>query len=1229
MGALKRHNQLLILQTLMFAAFFMLTPLPAHAQDVTTGLVGHWKLDETAGTTANDSAGSNNGTMQNGLSAATDSVNGKIRTALNFDGTDDYFNTTNIFASEPSGISVSAWIYPESYGEGNEGIIATIHDGAQENFQIRLLNGSGEQSIRVFSRTGSVSDANAANNSITLNEWQHIAVTQDFGTAPKIYRNGIELSYASTLAGNAVTALASDSLRVGANLVPIRRFEGSIDDIRIYNRALTAADIAVLASSFPGPVTCNAAYEAVMWYNNDENVMQYCNGTDWIDMGPHGSYNHPVNGLLAHWPLDETSGATIADLSGNSHDGAWFDGSGNDVSDDTVAGRVGTALDFNGTTDRVQITPASGSPFDIDQFTLSAWVQLSSLASGEVRRIMMRRDGSYGIFKRSDDHLAVLASTTDVGGSALQATTPSPLTAADLNTWIMVTGTYDGANIRLYIDGAEVDSIAQTGLVNDPVATTFAIGQNTDGTAGSRWPGLIDHALLYNRALSPEEIQDLYRQGGGQIASTCTSPAGIAGEVDYNFTDGTMQYCNGANWIAMGPKIAGAGGTGFTYTAPTTNLVGHWPLDETGNTSTATDATGANDGTLTSFPADPTPSWVTGQVSGGLDFDGTDDYVHMGNVSLVSQSMTVAGWIYIDTLTENPTILSKYDGSDPNREFWLRVTGAGAAELRVSDDGTSGAGSMVTVTSTTNLSTGQWYHLAGTFDHSTGTAEIYINGSLNNTATDAGVTGVHNGGGDPLRIGRTDSSGVQNTDGVVDDVRIYDTALSAEDVYSLYRATGGTGTGLVGHWTLDDTNTTALDSAGSNDGSMGGGLDGATDSVAGQIGSALDFDGTDDVIAFPSTVTDGLSAFTASIWIKTTESGSSGTYTNRPAFFGNETCCDASDDFILQTDAGNIAYFQGLDTTDRIFVSTTPINDDLWHHVALTYDGTQTDLYVDGAFVTGSTLTADGSALNNAASGIGDWDGGGSTHPHQGTLDDARIYNRALSAAEIADLYAGAGTNNTPTGCSNIGDVCSDGSVYAGLSPDGNVAMYTTPSDAGQFAWNNGNSSNYVNTTMADCTDGPPGTAGSCQTGAANTALLIAEDSDSGTGGTQPHIAAQHCHDLTAHSHLDWYLPAEDELDVLYTNRVAIGNFQTSGELYWSSSEFGNNSARRINFNTGFNTGGVAKEDATLYVRCVRKGSDLPGGTCSSPAGVAGEMVYNDANNIMQYCNGSEWVGIR
>jgi len=182
-----------------------------------------------------------------------------------------------------------------------------------------------------------------------------------------------------------------------------------------------------------------------------------------------------------------------------------------------------------------------------------------------------------------------------------------------------------------------------------------------------------------------------------------------------------------------------------------------------------------------------------------------------------------------------------------------------------------------------------------------------------------------------------------------------------------------------------------------------------------------------------------------------------------------------------------------------------------------------------------------------------------------------------------------------PTGCDNIGDTCSDGTIYAGLSPDGNVPMYTTPADAssgvywGTYGFTTGSTSNV--------------------TGRDNTADIYAHvqngDGDYNPDDSYTPNAAVLCEELTAHGHSDWYLPARYELDVLYDNLVdqngdntpggPLGStfgFNTSGSFpagyYWSSSEYTINYAWRQSFSAGAQSYNGNKYTG-LSVRCVRR----------------------------------------
>jgi hypothetical protein len=197
----------------------------------------------------------------------------------------------------------------------------------------------------------------------------------------------------------------------------------------------------------------------------------------------------------------------------------------------------------------------------------------------------------------------------------------------------------------------------------------------------------------------------------------------------------------------------------------------------------------------------------------------------------------------------------------------------------------------------------------------------------------------------------------------------------------------------------------------------------------------------------------------------------------------------------------------------------------------------------------------------------------------------ANTYNVILTITDAAGNGGADSTTNELTvtaDCPTIGNVCSDGSIYAGVSPDGTKAMFTTiaANEHSGIAWNDG-SNNSRDTSLANCGS----SESTCRTGKSNSSTLATEDSSS-AAGIQPHNAAQYCENLTAHGQTDWYLPAKDEMNVLYTNRTAIGGF-VSG-WYWSSSEIGIYHAWVQNLSIGGQYG-VLDKYYSARVRCVRR----------------------------------------
>ncbi|MCL2470043.1 MAG: DUF1566 domain-containing protein, partial [Alphaproteobacteria bacterium] len=175
---------------------------------------------------------------------------------------------------------------------------------------------------------------------------------------------------------------------------------------------------------------------------------------------------------------------------------------------------------------------------------------------------------------------------------------------------------------------------------------------------------------------------------------------------------------------------------------------------------------------------------------------------------------------------------------------------------------------------------------------------------------------------------------------------------------------------------------------------------------------------------------------------------------------------------------------------------------------------------------------------------------------------------------------------NACLGTPPVGTRCDDGTIYAGLSPDGFVPMYAAPCDAG-MSWN-GTSCTGVRLSLSwnDGMANPDTVATgfiSTITGRANTAGLAAL----GNGPSPaPYRAALWCHELTVSGFSDWYLPARGELATLLGLRSESNGFSTYS--YWSSTEMSANTA----FHQATTSNGEAYKSfsSSYFVRCVRRG---------------------------------------
>ncbi len=199
-----------------------------------TSLVGYWTFDEGSGSTVYDYSGTNaTGSLQNSPTWTT----GKVGNAISFASSSSQYIKIPRFPAE--GVTTwTAWIYPTSFANSPD-IMSEQCAGANGYFMQIKSNGSLEFGYQCLQSGALVGPG----GSLTLNTWNHVAATIN-GSAVNLYINGV-LNYSSTISATATNA--AQELDIGGKNDGY--FNGYMDDVRIYNRALSASEVSALYNS--------------------------------------------------------------------------------------------------------------------------------------------------------------------------------------------------------------------------------------------------------------------------------------------------------------------------------------------------------------------------------------------------------------------------------------------------------------------------------------------------------------------------------------------------------------------------------------------------------------------------------------------------------------------------------------------------------------------------------------------------------------------------------------------------------------------------------------------------------------------------------------------------------------------------------------------------------------------------------------------------------------------
>jgi hypothetical protein len=210
------------------------TPPPIPTPTPKPGLVAAYGFDEGSGTAVTDLSGSGNSGV---ITSATWAATGRFGKALSFNGTNSWVTVQDSPSLDLSkGMTLEAWVLPTATPMPWAAIIMKEQAGEQA-YTLTASSDTGQPNSIL--NVGSSKYYLSAGTSIAISAWTHLAATYD-GTAQRIYINGVQVA---TQAPSGSLVSSSNPLRIGGDSVWGEHFQGLIDEVRIYNRALSPAEV--------------------------------------------------------------------------------------------------------------------------------------------------------------------------------------------------------------------------------------------------------------------------------------------------------------------------------------------------------------------------------------------------------------------------------------------------------------------------------------------------------------------------------------------------------------------------------------------------------------------------------------------------------------------------------------------------------------------------------------------------------------------------------------------------------------------------------------------------------------------------------------------------------------------------------------------------------------------------------------------------------------------------
>jgi hypothetical protein len=445
-------------------------------------------------------------------------------------------------------------------------------------------------------------------------------------------------------------------------------------------------------------------------------------------------------------------------------------------------------------------------------------------------------------------------------------------TDLSIGEWLHIAGVYDGNThtAKIYLNGVLKDNHNNNaGLTGNVLTGQLAAFGRNGSSSDYYFSGIIDEARIWNSARTQTEIRgNMHKTLNGDETNLMAyfrfdHISGTAlDDLTTNDNYGTLNNMGDEDWVSAGWCY----GCPYTITADVTDITsttatcGGEVTDEGSSFVTAkgivwdtlenptveTNIGITNDGSglgsftssLTGLTSDQTyyvrayainsedTAYAEQKVfasdmnppGNALDFDGIDDYVHIPNstsLNIDTNKVTLEMWVKLTTLPGNISedFESIYGSTQNSYIFYLDKSNLELSFKVKDSDGTAESPGIAQA----DLTTGEWLHIAGIYDGTTGTAKIYLNGVLKDIHTNAELTGNVESGQN-ASFGRNGNQDQYYFNGSIDEARIWNVARSLAEIReNMHRTLNGDEDNLVAYYRFDHISGTTLSDRTSND----------------------------------------------------------------------------------------------------------------------------------------------------------------------------------------------------------------------------------------------------------------------------------------------------------------------------------------------------------------------------------------------------------------------------